>query len=400
MIEIESYKGPLAHIRVLDLTQTLAGPLATTILGDLGANVIKVERPGFGDQTRHFAPFKNGESHYFLSVNRNKKSIELDLKSDIGKQALRNLIKESDVLVENFRPGVLEKLGFNKQAIESINPHMITCSISAFGSTGPYAKEAGYDIMVQALSGVMSVTGDNGVPLRSGLPIGDIIGGLFGTISILGAIVEKEKTNKGLHIDISLLDNLVSLLGYYAGKYFTTGEIAAPVGSHHPFIVPYGTYEAADGYLVLAVYTEDFWDKFVKAMGKEEWATDKRFETNELRVENREILIKKIQNELGKKKVNEWAEVFDEHDIPHAPVLNIKDALNHPQIKNRNLVKNIKHPSYGEFSHVGTPIHYCNAPLDNNAAPPTLGENTEEVLREVLGYSEEQIDMVKSTGDE
>lgn len=400
MIEIESYKGPLAHIRVLDLTQTLAGPLATTILGDLGANVIKVERPGFGDQTRHFAPFKNGESHYFLSVNRNKKSIELDLKSDIGKQALRNLIKESDVLVENFRPGVLEKLGFNKQAIESINPHMITCSISAFGSTGPYAKEAGYDIMVQALSGVMSVTGDNGVPLRSGLPIGDIIGGLFGTISILGAIVEKEKTNKGLHIDISLLDNLVSLLGYYAGKYFTTGEIAAPVGSHHPFIVPYGTYEAADGYLVLAVYTEDFWDKFVKAMGKEEWATDKRFETNELRVENREILINKIQNELGKKKVNEWAEVFDEHDIPHAPVLNIKDALNHPQIKNRNLVKNIKHPSYGEFSHVGTPIHYCNAPLDNNAAPPTLGENTEEVLREVLGYSEEQIDMVKSTGDE
>lgn len=396
MIEIDAYKGPLSHIRVVDLTQTLAGPLTTTILGDLGAEVIKVERPRFGDQTRHFAPFKEGESHYYLSVNRNKKSIEIDLKNEIGKQILEDLIKESDVLVENFRPGVLEKLGFGKQAIQSINPNMITCSISAFGSTGPYAKEAGYDIIVQALSGVMSVTGDNGVPLRSGLPIGDIIGGLFGTISILGAIIEKERTNKGLHIDISLLDNLVSLLGYYAGKYFTTGEIATPVGSHHPFIVPYGTYEAADGYLVLAVYTEEFWKKFVKAMNKEDWATDQRFATNESRVKNRELLISTIQHELSRKKVDEWVDIFNTHDIPHAPVLNIENALNHPQIKERNLIKDIHHPLYGDFSHVGTPIHYTNAPLNNNSAPPILGENTEEVLRNILNYSEEQIDRVKS----
>lgn len=195
MVENEEYKGPLSHIRILDLSQTLAGPLATTILSDLGAEVIKIERPGFGDQTRHFAPYQNGESHYFLSVNRNKKSIEVNLKSDIGMQTLKDLIKECDILVENFRPGVLDKLGFSKEAIQLINPGMIVCSISAFGSTGPLGERAGYDIIVQALSGVMSVTGD-GVPQRSGLPIGDIIGGLFGAISVLGAIIEKGKSKK------------------------------------------------------------------------------------------------------------------------------------------------------------------------------------------------------------
>lgn len=393
-------KGPLSDIRVLDLSQTLAGPLTTTILGDLGAEVIKVEKPGFGDQTRHFAPFQKGESHYFLSVNRNKKSIEIDLKSKKGKEVFWDLVKKCDVIIENFRPGVMNKLGFDKERIQELNPSMILCSISAFGSTGPLGNKAGYDILVQALSGVMSVTGEEDNPLRSGLPIGDIIGGLYGVISILGAVIDREKTGKGLDIDLSLLDNIVSLLGYYAGKYFVTGESDGPVGSHHPFIVPYGTYKVADGFLVLAVYTERFWEKFAIAIDKPEWLEDERFINNEARVENREILIDSIRQIMKNRNTSEWVEVFDHHDIPHAPVLNIEGVLNHPQIIAREMIKEVNHPSYGTFHHVGTPIRYVDAELNNNTAPPELGENTEEVLKNLLGYSDEQVTEITDSKTE
>ena len=398
ILKKNSRTGPLDHIRVLDLGQTLAGPLTSTILSDLGAEVIKVERPNHGDQTRHFAPFLKGESHYFLSINRNKKSITIDLKSEEGKKVFWDLVKKCDVLIENFRPGVMEKMGFGKDAIHAVKPDMIICSISAFGSTGPYGNKAGYDIMLQALSGAMSLTGEQGKPMRSGFPIGDIIGGLYGAVSILGAVVEKEKTGKGLNIDLSLLDNLVSLLGYFSGKYFLTGESDLPVGSHHPFIVPYGTYKTSNGFIVLAVYTEEFWRKFAITIEKSEWLNDDRFSSNGSRVENRDLLIDLIQQVIKTKTIDEWGKVFDANDITYAPILDVEGVLNHPQVQARNLIKEVEHPTYGTFKHVGTPIRYSNAPLDNNAAPPTLGEHTEEVLKNILGYTSAEIDKVMKIG--
>jgi len=384
-------KGPLNHIRVLDLTQTLAGPFATTILSDLGAEIIKVERPSYGDQTRHFSPYYHGESHYFLSINRNKKSIEIDLKSEEGKKLFFELVTKCDVLIENFRPGVLEKMGLGQNEIKSHNPNIVICSISAFGQTGPYGKKAGYDLLIQAMSGVMSLTGEEGSLMRCGLPIGDLIGGLYGAIAILGAIVEKQKTGRGLIADISLLDNLVSLLGYYAGKYYVTGISDGPVGSDHPFIVPYGTFNASDGAIVLAIYTEVFWEKFVNAIGKPEWLTDERFNINDNRVSNKEILLPLIHDILQKKTISDWEIIFNQHDIPFAPILNVEQVLHHEQIQARGMVKEVVHPQYGKFSYVGSPIQYKNQSLDHHSAPPLLGEHTAEVLRDILGYRQDKI---------
>jgi crotonobetainyl-CoA:carnitine CoA-transferase CaiB-like acyl-CoA transferase len=383
--------GPLNHIRVLDLTQTLAGPFASTILGDLGAEVIKIERPIHGDQTRHFSPFQHGQSHYFISVNRNKKSVELDIKSEKGKELFLELVTKCDVLLENFRPGVLDKLGIGHDVIRANNENMIICSISAFGHTGPYRNKPGYDLLIQAMSGVMSLTGYEGSPVRCGLPIGDLIGGLYGAIAVLGAIVEKQKTGKGLIADLSLLDNLVSLLGYFAGKYYITGKPDGPVGSYHPFVVPYGTFESADAFLVIAIYTEEFWRKFANAIQKPEWLTDVRFKSNDNRVENRDILLPLIQQILISKPISWWSEVFEKYDIPFAPILDVEQVLNHEQIKARGLIKGIEHPEYGSFSYVGTPIQYINEPLENNTAPPSLGEHTEEVLINLLGYESKEI---------
>jgi crotonobetainyl-CoA:carnitine CoA-transferase CaiB-like acyl-CoA transferase len=383
--------GPLNHIRVLDLTQTLAGPFASTILGDLGAEVIKIERPIHGDQTRHFSPFQHGQSHYFISVNRNKKSVELDIKGEKGKELFLELVTKCDVLLENFRPGVLDKLGIGHDVIRANNENMIICSISAFGHTGPYRNKPGYDLLIQAMSGVMSLTGYEGSPVRCGLPIGDLIGGLYGAIAVLGAIVEKQKTGKGLIADLSLLDNLVSLLGYFAGKYYITGKPDGPVGSYHPFVVPYGTFESADGFLVIAIYTEEFWRKFANAIQKPEWLTDVRFKSNDNRVENRDILLPLIQQILISKPISWWSEVFEKYDIPFAPILDVEQVLNHEQIKARGLIKGIEHPEYGSFSYVGTPIQYINEPLENNTAPPSLGEHTEEVLINLLGYESKEI---------
>src|SRR5699024_1934573 len=273
--------GPLKNIRVLDLSQTLAGPFATTILSDLGAEIIKIEKPNYGDQTRHFSPYQNGESHYFLSINRNKKSVTIDLKGEKGKEVFWDLVKSSDVVIENFRPNVMEKLGFDNEEIKKVKPEIIICSISAFGRTGPLGENAGYDIAVQALSGLMSLTGEPNDPVRAGIPIADLVGGLYGAISILSALIKKEKSNKGLIIDESLLDNMVSLLGYFSGSYFMTEENPQAVGDKHPFIAPYGKYKAKDGFMVLAIYTEKFWNLFTKAINKIEWAEDSRFKLNE-----------------------------------------------------------------------------------------------------------------------
>lgn len=386
--------GPLKDIRVLDLSQTLAGPFATTILSDLGAEVIKVERPNYGDQTRHFSPYQNGESHYFLSINRNKKSVTIDLKEEKGKKVFWDLVKSSDVMVENFRPNVMENLGFNNDEIKKVNPEMVLCSISAFGRTGPLGKDAGYDIAVQALSGLMSLTGEPNNPVRAGIPIADLVGGLYGAISILGGIIEQQRTKKGLIIDLSLLDNMVSLLGYFSGKYFMTGEVPKAVGDGHPFIVPYGKYKAKDGFIVLAIYTEKFWERFIESIDKLEWKEDPRFKNNDNRIKNENLLNYEIEKVLQKKYLEDWSDIFSQHDVPHAPILNVEEILNYPQIRAREMVKKINHPKCGEIQYVGSPIKYQNEELNNASPPPLLGEHTEEVLSNMLDYSEESIKEV------
>lgn len=386
--------GPLRGIRILDLSQTLAGPFATTILSDLGAEVIKVEKPGYGDQTRHFSPFKNGESHYFLSINRNKKSVTIDLKGEKGKSVFWDLIDTSDVVIENFRPKVMDKLGFSHENIKRKKPEIIICSISAFGMTGPLGEKAGYDIAVQALSGLMSLTGEPNEPVRAGIPIADLVGGLYGAISVLGAIIEQKNTGKGYIIDLSLLDNMVSLLGYFSGKYFMTGEVPKAVGKGHPFIVPYGKYKVKDGFIVIAIYTEKFWESFTEAIDKSEWKDNPQFSTNEERVQNKELLNMKIEEVLQQKEAALWEEIFEEYDVPCAPILNVREVLNYPQIQARNLIKEVSHPTSGDVKFVSTPIKYRNEKMDNNECPPLLGEHTKEVLKEVLQYDEEQIKEV------
>jgi len=386
--------GPLKNIRILDLSQTLAGPFATTILSDLGAEIIKIEKPNYGDQTRHFSPYQNGESHYFLSINRNKKSVTIDLKGKKGKEAFWDLVKSSDVVIENFRPNVMEKLGFSNEEIKKAKPEIVICSISAFGRTGPLGENAGYDIAVQALSGLMSLTGEPNNPVRAGLPIADLVGGLYGAISILGGIIEQLRTTKGLIIDLSLLDNMVSLLGYFSGKYFMTGEVPKAVGDGHPFIVPYGKYKAKNGFMVLAIYTEKFWERFTESIDKLEWKEDQKFKNNENRIKNENLLNYEIEKILQKKTLEEWSDIFSQHDVPHAPILDVEEILNYPQIKARDLVKKVNHPKYGDIKYVGSPIKYQNEELNNKTPPPLLGEHTEEVLSDILGYNDESIKKV------
>jgi len=383
--------GPLTHIRVLDLSQTLAGPFATTILSDLGAEIIKIEKPGTGDQTRHFSPYKNGESHYFLSINRNKKSVVINLKEEEGKKALWDLIKVSDVIIEKFRPETMTKLGFSHEKIKKQKENIIICSISAFGKTGPLGNKAGYDIIVQALSGLMSLTGEPNDPVRAGIPIADLVGGLYGAISILSALIKKEKSNKGLIIDESLLDNMVSLLGYFSGSYFMTEENPQAVGDKHPFIAPYGKYKAKDGFMVLAIYTEKFWNLFTKAINKIEWADDSRFKLNENRILNENELNFEIEQILQERSIEEWTIIFNKYGVPSAPILDVKGILNYPQVKSRNLIKEIEHKQSGNIKFIGTPIKFTNEKLNNNNPPPLLGEHTEDVLKNILKYDKNKI---------
>lgn len=389
-----NWAGPLQGLRVLDLTRVLAGPFATMGLGDLGAEILKIEPPG-GDDTRKFPPFVGDESHYFMALNRNKKSLVIDLKQDEGKNLLRRLVAISDVIIENYRPGVMDKLGLGYDALSAINPRLVYCSISGFGQTGPLRDKPSFDIVTQAMSGAMSVNGERGrAPVKLGLPIGDMVGGIYGPMAILAALHERSHTGRGRAIDISLHDGLMGMLGYLAQLSFLTGEDPRPVGSMHPTLVPYGNFPAKDGFIIIAVLSEAFWPKLCQALERPELASDARFTSLAMRRENRDALEELLSDITRTRTVSEWEQQLQQHDVPHAPILGVGAALSHPHSIAREMVVTAEHRDVGEIRMTGRPVKFPGAPQTALTAPPVLGQDTMTVLRDLLGCSDEQLQQL------
>src|ERR1051325_11167435 len=393
------WAGPLQGLRGVDLTRVLAGPFCTQSPGDPGAEVLKIEPPGRGDETRHFPPFIGGESHYFLGINRNKKSLVVDLQKPAGAEILRRLIAKADILVENYRPGVMDRLGLGYDKLSEINPRLIYCAISGFGLSGPLRDKPSFDIVTQALSGALSINGERGhMPVKLGIPLGDMVGGVFGPMAILAALHERSQTGRGRLIVISLHDGLIGMLGYFTQLAFMTGEDPPPMGSSHPNIVPYGSFPASDGSIIIAVLSERFWGKLCEAIERPELANDPRFLTPTLRRDNRDELDRLIADVTETRTVAEWEQRLAAADVPHAPVLGVAAALAHPHAKTRGMVVEAEHPAIGPMRVVGRPIKFPGAPQRPVTAPPTFGQHTAEVLRDELGYSDADIAALRESG--
>ncbi|HWD57567.1 MAG TPA: CaiB/BaiF CoA-transferase family protein [Stellaceae bacterium] len=397
--QLETWPGPLAGLKVIDLTRVLAGPFATQSLGDLGAEVLKIEPPGSGDETRHFPPFIGGESHYFLGINRNKKSLVVDLQQEPGKEILRRLAAKADILVENYRPGVMDRLGLGYAALNEINPRLIYCAISGFGLSGPLRDKPSFDIVTQALSGALSINGERGhMPVKLGIPLGDMVGGVFGPMAILAALHERHRTGKGRLVDISLHDGLIGMLGYFAQLAFITGEDPPPMGSSHPNIVPYGSFPASDGSIIIAVLSERFWGKLCEALERPDLAADPRYASPTGRRDNRDELDAAIGAVTRTRSVAEWEARLKSADVPHAPVLGVTAALASPHALARGMVETVEHAAVGPMKIVGRPVKFPGATQPQSTPPPTFGQHTAAVLRDELGYSTDEIDALRRAG--
>ena len=384
---------PLSGIIVLDLTRVLSGPYCTMMLGDLGARVIKVERPGRGDDTRAWGPpFVGGESAYFLSINRNKESLTLDFQQAEGRAILEQLVARADVLVENFRPGTLERYGLDYPALAARFPRLVYCSISGYGQTGPRRTTAGYDAVVQAEGGLMSVTGaPDGPPYRLGLPIADMVAGMFAAQGITAALFERERTGRGQQVDVSMLDSVAALLIYQASGYFATGTPAGRFGNGHPSIVPYDTYEARDGQLMLAVGNDDQWRRFCTAAGLDDLAADPRFATNPERVRHRATLQPRLEQAFLARDRAEWIALLGAAGVPCGEVRSVAEALADPQLAARGMVAAVAHPAAGTVRLVDNPIMLPAAPRAAVTPPPTLGQHTDAILVTELGLSPDAV---------
>ncbi len=393
------YPGPLAGIRVLDLTRVLSGPAASLALADLGAEVIKIEPPGAGDETRTFPPLRNGESHYFLSINRGKKSIVIDLKSQAGVQLAKDLAAKCDVVIENFRPGVMDRLGLGYETLSAINPRLIYCAISGFGMTGPLRDQPSFDIVMQALSGALSVNGELGeTPVKLGLPMGDLVGGVNGPMGILAALYERSVTGRGRLIDISLLDGLIGMLAYLPQLAWFTGEDPLPQGSQHPNIVPYGVFSAKDGSIVIACLMNSFWNNICRALGMDDWIDNPQFDSLEKRRDIRARVNERITANTRLKTVSELVTLFTAHQVPHAPILGIRDALAQPQAVAREMVVDVDHATLGTIPIVNRSIRFPGAPQPAPSAPPVLGQHSREILHDILGLSDDEIGALRASG--
>jgi len=391
------WAGPLKGVRVLDLTRVLAGPAASLALADLGAEVFKIEPPGSGDETRAFPPHRDGESHYFLSVNRGKKSIVVDLKAPAGVALVKDLAAQCDILVENYRPGVMDRLGLGYGALSAVNPKLIYCSISGYGMTGPLKDRPSFDIVLQAMSGALSINGEpGGLPSKLGIPVGDLVGGINGPIGILAALYERSVTGRGRHIDISLMDGLVGMLGYLAQLAFFTGEDPQRQGSQHPNLVPYGIFPAQDGSIVVACLTNAFWVRICAAIGAPELVSDPRFDTIEKRRDNREAVNAVISDFTTQHSVEDLEDLFAEHQVPNAPILGVQAALSQPQAVARELVVQTEHAVLGPIPILNRPIKFAGARQPVPEAPPVLGQHSDEILSEVLGLSPDEIAKLRA----
>lgn len=374
---------PLAGIKIIDLTRILSGPFCTMTLADLGAEVIKIESPQ-GDDTRQWGPpFIKNESAYFLSVNRNKKSVVLNLKDPKGKEILLKMVEEADVVVENFRPGTLKKLGIDYDILKQHNRRVILASISGFGQTGPYSKKPGYDVLAQGMGGLMSVTGEpDGTPVKAGYSLADIGAGMWATIGILSALWERERSGQGQWIDVSLLDTMVSWQTYLAGNYFATNNDPKPLGGAHPNIVPYQVFEASDGHFILAVGNDSLWNSLVDVLDVEA-LRDRKFKTNPDRVQNRDELISILEEIFKRKTRDEWVDMLESAKIPCGPVNKLSDILNDAHIKEREMVVEMEHPSLGILKMLGVPVKLSRTPGRIKTVPPAQGEHSETVLKQM-----------------
>ena len=388
-----THNGPLTGITVLDFTRVLSGPYCTMLLADMGARVIKIEQPGRGDDTRGWGPpFLGHESAYFLSVNRNKESLALDLRSAAAKAVIPRLLERTDVIVENFRPGAMARLGLDYDAIHGTHPAIVYCSISGFGQTGPRRSEPGYDAVIQAEGGLMSLTGDaDGPPFRLGVAISDIVSGMFAFQGISMALYARTQTGRGQLVDIGMLDSTAALLTYQSGSFFATGQAPQRLGNRHPTIVPYETFSASDGDFVIAVGNDALWRAFCTACGLEALGDDPQFATNRQRVQGYGVLKPVIVERLRTKTRAEWIAVLTAARIPCGAVRDVGQVLADPQLAAREMVQQVAHASLGPLRVTGVPVKLSDTPGGVRTAPPTLGQHTDAILGE-LGFSDEEIE--------
>ncbi|MFJ2334291.1 CaiB/BaiF CoA transferase family protein [Pseudomonas helleri] len=403
--------GALSHLRVLDLSRVLAGPWAGQILADLGAEVIKVERPGNGDDTRAWGPpflkdaygESTGEAAYYLSANRNKQSVTIDFTKPEGQRLVRELAAKSDILIENFKVGGLEAYGLDYASLKEVNPQLIYCSITGFGQTGPYAKRAGYDFMIQGLGGLMSLTGrpegeEGAGPVKVGVALTDILTGLYATVAILAALAHRQHDGGGQHIDMALLDVQVACLANQAMNYLTTGVSPKRLGNAHPNIVPYQDFPAADGDFILTVGNDSQFRKFAEVAGQPGWADDPRFVSNKQRVANRAVLVPLIRQATVFKTTAQWVEQLEAVGVPCGPINELAQVFADPQVRARGLAFELPHALAGLVPQVGSPIRLSETPVEYRRAPPLLGEHTQEVLARVLGVTTVDLELLRQSG--
>ncbi len=390
---------PLDGLLVVDLTRVLSGPYCTMLLADMGARVIKIEQPGRGDDTRGWGPpFAGEESAYFLSINRNKESLTLDLKQPEGQRILGQLLDRADVVVENFRPGTMDRLGFGYGTVAARWPRIVYCSISGFGQTGPRRDQPGYDAVIQAEAGLMSVTGESdGPPLRLGIAIADIVSGMFAAQGVAMALLARARSGRGQLVDIGMLDATVALLTYQAANYFVTGRAPERLGNRHPTIVPYETFEAADGEFVLAVGNDDLWRRFCKVAELSDLAGDPRFVTNRARVEHYDELRPILVDRLRARSRAEWIAALNADGIPSGAVRSVAEVINDPQIMAREMIQAVEHATLGTVRALGIPIKLSDTPGTVRTAPPTLGQHTDQILRTDLGLTDGDIARLRAT---
>jgi formyl-CoA transferase/CoA:oxalate CoA-transferase len=388
-------------VRVLDLSRMLAGPYGSMLLADMGAEVIKVEELDGGDPMRVMGPpfLPEGESAYFLSINRNKKSIALDLTAPAGRDVFLNLAARADVVWENFRPGVMDRLGLAYATLAGANPGLILCSISAYGQDGPYRDWPAFDLALQAMGGAMSLTGEEGGrPVRMGLPMGDLAGGMFGAFAVAGALFRRSRTGRGAHVDLALLDCQVSLLTYIAQYFWADGRVPGRMGSGHASVVPYQALATRDGHLIVAVFAEKFWGAFCRVLERTAWIDDARFASNRQRLANRETLMPMVEALFRERTTEEWLERLHAAGVPVAPILAVDRVLADPQVRHRRMVVDVEHPRHGTLPTLGTPLKIDGATAPPMTAAPALGQHTDAVLSEWLGLSAERVAALRRDG--
>ena len=396
--------GPLSHIRVLELSRVLAGPWSAQTLADLGADVIKVERPGAGDDTRAWGPpWAGDQSAYFLSTNRGKRSITIDFERPEGQELVRKLAAQADVVIENFKVGGLVKYGLDYDSLKAVNPRLVYCSITGFGQTGPYRNRAGYDFMIQGMGGLMSITGQpdgepGGGPVKVGVAVTDIFTGLYATIGIMGALAHRDRTGEGQQVDLALLDVQVAVLANQAMNCLVGGKAPQRLGNAHPNIVPYQAFATRDGYIILAVGNDGQFAKFCTVAGRPDLAKDERYATNPARVANRKELVALLEELIRTRDSHDWLSALEEVGVPCGPINDLTAVFEDPQVKARNIHQDLPHPTQGSVPTVASPIRYSGTPLVHDTAPPTLGQHTDTVLAESLGLSEADIVALREKG--